>query len=86
MHVYMGICEFGMDTRNLYNCVCRHIRLEQLRKLSVREDSCTLCFDKRASVRLIPCGHKGFCSSCALQLAECPMCRASIQEFASEDT
>lgn len=64
----------------------RHIRLEQLRKLSVREDSCTLCFDKRASVRLIPCGHKGFCSSCALQLTECPMCRASIQEFASEDT
>jgi hypothetical protein len=64
----------------------RHIHLEQLRKLSVREDSCTLCFDKRASVRLLPCGHKGFCSSCVVQLAECPMCRATIQEFAPDNT
>ncbi|XP_071446628.1 RING finger and SPRY domain-containing protein 1-like [Hetaerina americana] len=58
----------------------RHIHLEQLRKLSVREDSCTLCFDQKASVRLLPCGHRGFCSSCTNQLAECPMCRSSIKE------
>nr|CAD7424954.1 unnamed protein product [Timema monikensis] len=56
------------------------------RKLSVREDSCTLCFDKRASVRLVPCGHEGFCPSCADQLAECPMCRASIHEVAHDST
>lgn len=36
----------------------RHIYLDQLRKLSVREDSCTLCFDQRASVRLLPCNHR----------------------------
>lgn len=59
----------------------RHIRLEQLRRLSVREDSCTLCFDQFASVQLTPCGHKGFCGTCAQQLAECPMCRAAIQEM-----
>nr|CAD7402457.1 unnamed protein product [Timema poppensis] len=64
----------------------RHIRLEYLRKLSVREDSCTLCFDKRASVRLVPCGHEGFCPVCADQLAECPMCRASIHEVAHDST
>ncbi|XP_063232798.1 RING finger and SPRY domain-containing protein 1-like [Bacillus rossius redtenbacheri] len=64
----------------------RHIRLDYLRKLSVREDSCALCFDKHASVRLVPCGHKGFCSSCAEQLAECPMCRASIMEIVEENT
>nr|CAD7198951.1 unnamed protein product [Timema douglasi] len=52
--------------------------------LSVREDSCTLCFDKRASVRLVPCGHEGFCPVCADQLAECPMCRASIHEVAHD--
>lgn len=36
----------------------RHLFLEQLRKLSVREDSCTLCFDLKATVRLEPCNHK----------------------------
>lgn len=36
----------------------RHIFLEELRKHSVREDSCTLCFDKKASVRLLPCEHR----------------------------
>ncbi|KAJ1523563.1 hypothetical protein ONE63_001411 [Megalurothrips usitatus] len=56
----------------------RHIFLQQLSKLSVREDSCTLCFDKKASVRLLPCHHRGFCSRCADQLHECPMCRAPI--------
>lgn len=35
----------------------RHIYLNQLRQQSVREDSCTLCYDKKASVRLIPCDH-----------------------------
>lgn len=35
----------------------RHIFLHQLRQQSVREDSCTLCYDKKASVRLVPCEH-----------------------------
>ncbi|CAN7941700.1 unnamed protein product [Ixodes pacificus] len=58
----------------------RHIRMEKLRHSSVREDSCTLCFDRSAAVRLEPCQHKGFCSHCALQLEVCPMCRSEIQE------
>lgn len=36
----------------------RHLFLEQLRKLSVREDSCTLCFDLKGVVRLEPCTHR----------------------------
>lgn len=36
----------------------RHLFLEQLRKLSVREDSCTLCFDLKGIVRLEPCTHR----------------------------
>ncbi|XP_043286740.1 RING finger and SPRY domain-containing protein 1-like [Venturia canescens] len=59
----------------------RHIYFDQLRKLSVREDSCTLCFDQKASVRLLPCDHRGFCHTCSVQLFECPMCRASIVEL-----
>ncbi|KMQ93323.1 ring finger and spry domain-containing protein 1 [Lasius niger] len=63
----------------------RHIYLDQLRRLSVREDSCTLCFDQRASVRLLPCNHRGFCQRCSKQLIECPMCRATIEEVASDN-
>lgn len=36
----------------------RHIFLDQLRKLSVREDSCTLCFDSKGIIRLEPCKHR----------------------------
>lgn len=35
----------------------RHIFLDQLRSQSILEDSCTLCYDKQASVRLVPCAH-----------------------------
>ncbi|KAF7988384.1 hypothetical protein HCN44_000957 [Aphidius gifuensis] len=63
----------------------RHIYLDQLRKMSVREDSCTLCYDQKASVRLLPCKHRGFCKTCPLQLIECPMCRATIKEVAADD-
>lgn len=37
---------------------CRHLQLELLRRMSVREDSCTICFDNHANVCLQPCGHK----------------------------
>lgn len=56
----------------------RHLYLEELRKLSVTEDSCTLCFDLKASIRLIPCGHTGFCCSCAAIIQSCPICRGEI--------
>lgn len=36
----------------------RHLFLEQLRKLSVREDSCTLCFDSKGTIRIEPCKHR----------------------------
>lgn len=36
----------------------RHIYLKQLREDSVREDSCTLCFDRKGTVRIEPCKHK----------------------------
>lgn len=63
----------------------RHIFLEKLRRLSVRDDSCTLCFDKKATIRLSPCNHRGFCSTCVKQLQYCPMCRAEIESKVQED-
>lgn len=56
----------------------RHLYLEELRKLSVTDDSCSLCFDSLATIKLIPCGHTGFCNSCTKLLLNCPICRADI--------
>uniref|UniRef100_A0A182JPP5 RING finger and SPRY domain-containing protein 1 n=1 Tax=Anopheles christyi TaxID=43041 RepID=A0A182JPP5_9DIPT len=64
----------------------RHLFLEQLRKLSVREDSCTLCFDMKATIRIEPCQHRGFCTNCAALLQFCPMCRADIVSTVQEET
>lgn len=63
----------------------RHIYLSQLRQQNIGEDSCTLCYDQKATVRLVPCDHSGFCASCASQLAECPMCRAQFQLVIEEN-
>uniref|UniRef100_T1ICP9 B30.2/SPRY domain-containing protein n=1 Tax=Rhodnius prolixus TaxID=13249 RepID=T1ICP9_RHOPR len=35
----------------------RHLQLEALRNMSIREDSCTICFDSKAVTTLQPCGH-----------------------------
>ncbi|XP_028150945.1 RING finger and SPRY domain-containing protein 1 [Diabrotica virgifera virgifera] len=59
----------------------RHIFLNQLREQNIGEDSCTLCYDQKASIRLLPCEHSGFCASCAKQLVECPMCRSPFREI-----
>uniref|UniRef100_A0A146LYJ7 RING finger and SPRY domain-containing protein 1 n=2 Tax=Lygus hesperus TaxID=30085 RepID=A0A146LYJ7_LYGHE len=64
----------------------RHLLLEALRNMSIKEDSCTICFDQKANVTLEPCGHNGFCKTCTLQLTECPMCRATIFRFTTEPT
>lgn len=63
----------------------RHIYLEKLRRLSVRDDSCTLCFDKKATTRLDPCKHRGFCANCTKKLQYCPICRADIESTFLED-
>lgn len=36
----------------------RHLYLEELRKSSIKENSCTICFDTVASVRIEPCNHR----------------------------
>lgn len=63
----------------------RHIYLETLRKLSIRDDSCTICFDRKATIRLKPCNHSGFCGKCAKQIKYCPMCRADIDTTVQEE-
>ncbi|XP_018016845.1 uncharacterized protein LOC108673512 [Hyalella azteca] len=57
----------------------RHLKLAQLRAISVDEGACSICCDKLAQVVLRPCGHRGFCEECSYVLERCPLCRANIE-------
>ncbi|XP_047543649.1 RING finger and SPRY domain-containing protein 1-like [Vanessa atalanta] len=78
--------DYGELTDEQKKVIPRRIYLEQLRCSSVKEDSCTLCFDDTACCILEPCGHRGFCSVCTSQLKDCPMCRADILNVKREIT
>ncbi|XP_068617614.1 RING finger and SPRY domain-containing protein 1-like isoform X2 [Battus philenor] len=78
--------EFGQLTDEQKKVLPRRLYLEDLKCETVRDDSCTLCFDDTACCMLEPCGHGGFCSLCTSQLRECPMCRADIVNIRREDT
>ena len=58
----------------------KRIRLLAMHSYSLKEDSCTLCFDLSANTELLPCGHKGFCDTCSMQCESCPLCRCTIKE------
>ncbi|KAL5022381.1 hypothetical protein ScPMuIL_001536 [Solemya velum] len=58
----------------------RYKKLDFIKNILVKEDSCTLCFDNPANIVLLPCQHMGFCQKCALQLETCPICRKHIKE------
>lgn len=38
----------------------------------------------KATIRIEPCKHRGFCTVCAAQLQFCPMCRAEIVSTVQE--
>jgi len=52
------------------------------RELREGEEACVICCVRPAAVQFMPCGHDGFCGSCAHQVERlnngCPMCRAPI--------
>ncbi|XP_045510082.1 RING finger and SPRY domain-containing protein 1-like isoform X2 [Colias croceus] len=70
--------DFGILTEEQKMVKPKRLYLQQMRTSSVKEDSCTLCYDATACCILDPCGHRGFCSVCTSLLRECPMCRGSI--------
>ncbi|XP_061166656.1 RING finger and SPRY domain-containing protein 1-like [Saccostrea echinata] len=63
----------------------RHMKLELLKNLNVKEGACTLCFDQLANYYLSPCNHRGFCYQCTLQIELCPICRTKIDERIQEN-
>jgi len=77
-HTFNEVSRLAPDEKQI---LPRPIKLAALKRLSVKENACTLCFDNIASIQLLPCNHKGFCDSCSAQLDVCPMCRSSIESI-----
>ncbi|XP_033755927.1 E3 ubiquitin-protein ligase MYLIP-B-like [Pecten maximus] len=67
-------------TDNKENCEQQQYQMLK-EKLETIQDSfvCKVCMDNGISTVLCPCGHMVCCNDCASQLAECPLCRTSIQ-------
>ena len=42
--------------------------------------ACVVCMDAPSEVLFLPCAHRCTCFECARQLAECPLCRASLKK------
>lgn len=49
--------------------------LERIRDIRM----CKVCMDAEMDVVFLPCQHMVTCSSCALALAQCPICRVDIK-------
>ena len=43
------------------------------------DDVCCVCLDEEIDVGFLPCHHRIFCETCAIQLDTCPFCRAVIK-------
>eukprot|EP00088_Acartia_fossae_P005691 TRINITY_DN1256_c0_g1_i3.p1 TRINITY_DN1256_c0_g1~~TRINITY_DN1256_c0_g1_i3.p1 ORF type:complete len:525 (+),score=95.06 TRINITY_DN1256_c0_g1_i3:1796-3370(+) len=62
----------------------RPVKLKKLQRISLHENTCTICYDAIAHAKLVPCGHSGFCEKCASQLVDmhsCPICRSNIVTY-----
>jgi len=74
------VCRLAGEDRQV---LPRPIKLERLKRLSVKENACSLCCSNPADTQLLPCNHRGFCQVCCAKLEECPMCRSSIESILS---
>lgn len=41
---------------------------------------CVVCMERKCDIIFLPCGHLCSCSICDRDLAQCPLCRAAIQQ------
>jgi hypothetical protein len=47
---------------------------------------CQICFENKAIVTIIPCGHKKICKTCSLKISterwpKCPFCKRKVEIF-----
>ena len=77
-----GVFYFNMET-----CIrgVKQIMEEEETKLTTTEVDqisdnrlCKVCMDTELGVLFLPCAHMATCTSCALILQDCPICRCKI--------
>ncbi|XP_073974457.1 E3 ubiquitin-protein ligase LRSAM1-like isoform X2 [Rhodnius prolixus] len=49
-------------------------------ELTEQELECVVCMQYQCEIVYIPCGHLCCCKNCSVQLEDCPLCRAQIQQ------
>ena len=54
----------------------RRQEFEELKQMSL----CKKCFQSKASVVFLPCGHLAVCSNCSRESPKCPICKANVRE------
>jgi len=52
----------------------------ELEELRYRQ-SCKVCLENEVAVVFLPCNHLVTCTSCALALKNCPLCRRNIEQL-----
>lgn len=45
------------------------------------QQCCVVCMQRPRTVALLPCGHFGFCSTCAAASTACPLCRQRVAAY-----
>ncbi|KAK3415729.1 E3 ubiquitin-protein ligase SP1 [Eucalyptus grandis] len=43
-------------------------------------DLCVICLEQEYNSVFVPCGHMCCCTTCSLQLTNCPLCRRQIEQ------
>ena len=51
---FNDVCELSDEERRI---LPRPMKLEAMKRLSVKENACTICFDHIANIQLLPCQH-----------------------------
>ena len=51
---FNDVCELSDEERKI---LPRPMKLEAMKRLSVKENACTICFDNIANIQLLPCQH-----------------------------
>ncbi|ESO11268.1 hypothetical protein HELRODRAFT_91560 [Helobdella robusta] len=82
---YKKLNDYGMLTLQQRTILPRHMKMSYLKHISISEDSCTICVDHQACIKLEPCAHTGFCEICAEVLENCPLCRQKIEDRVRSD-
>ena len=70
---FNDVCKLSDEERKI---LPRPMKLEAMKRLSVKENACTICFDNADSKHTFACNPAHWvCGSCRQRLAQCPFCR-----------